>query len=78
MVFTDVPIRIEAIRSGPKWEVYELPDNKVIKLYKGEISRALPEHEVKMTEFARELGVDAPFVHGVGKRKGGSGSSLIK
>ena len=69
-MFTDVPIGTEAIRSGPKWEVYELPDNKVIKLYKGEISRALPEHEVKMTEFARELGVDAPFVHGVGEEKG--------
>ncbi len=51
-------------------QTIECGDNKILKLYDQGTSREEAEEEARITRLVRDLGISAPYVHGVVERNG--------
>ncbi len=51
-------------------QTIECGDNKILKLYDQGVSKEEAEEEVRITRLVRDLGIPAPYVHGVVEREG--------
>jgi len=66
----EMPSRTPMTEQRPQIEMVEIEDSQVIKLFPRGYPRKLVEEEKRMTKAAKDMGIEAAFVHDIVERDG--------